>query len=383
MTGAFAFEVIKESGCGARLGRMHTPRGIINTPVFMPVATQGTVKAITREQLLEMDAEILLANAYHLYIRPGMEVIGRAGGLHNFMAWERPLLTDSGGYQVFSLSALREVSEEGVTFRSPVDGGEHFLSPEAAIEIQHGLDAEIIMSFDEPVAYGASQGEAEAATARSDRWAQRGKARHDELGGRALFGIVQGGFWPELREASARRITELGFDGYAIGGLSVGEPKQVTFALVEQTARFLPQAAPRYLMGVGLPSDIIRAVVRGVDMFDCVLPTRLGRNGTALTRFGKLNLRNHKFIDDFGPLDPDCDCGVCRRYSRAYLRHLHKAKEILAAILVCYHNLYLYGKLMRDIRTALAEGKLEELYCEFEARERLQSGEEFAAGDTG
>jgi len=368
----FAFEVLKTSppGRGARLGRISTPRGLVNTPAFMPVATQGTVKAMTRAQLLELGAEILLANAYHLYIRPGVEVIAKAGGLHEFMAWERPLLTDSGGYQVFSLSALREVNEEGATFRSPVDGAEHFLSPEAAVEIQHALDAEIIMSFDEPVAFGVSRGEAEAAAARSDRWAQRGKARHDSLGGRALFGIVQGGFWDDLREESARRIVELGFDGYSIGGLSVGEPKELTFALAGRVAQLLPSSAPRYLMGVGLPHEILRAVSLGIDLFDCVLPTRLGRNGTALTRFGKLNLRNHKYIADFRPLDPDCDCQTCRHHSRAYLRHLHKAKEILASTLVCYHNLYLYQRLMKEIRAALVEERFEEFHREFEMRRK-------------
>ncbi len=364
----FRFEVLKESERGARLGRIHTPRGTIDTPAFMPVATQGTVKAITRAQLLELDAQIVLANAYHLYIRPGMEVISQAGGLHEFMGWGRPLLTDSGGYQVFSLAGLREVSEEGATFRSPVDGGEHFLTPEAAIEIQHTLDAEIIMSFDEPVAFGSSRGEAEAATARSDRWAQRGKTRHDELGGRALFGIVQGGFWEDLREESARRIAALDFDGHAVGGLSVGEPKETTFGLAALTLRALPAHSARYLMGVGMPHQILRAVSLGFDMFDCVLPTRLGRNGTAVTRFGKINLRNHQYISDFRPLDPDCGCATCRHHSRAYLRHLHKAKEILAATLVCYHNLYVYLNLMKDLRAALAEDRFEEFYRETEAR---------------
>jgi queuine tRNA-ribosyltransferase len=371
----FAFKVLQTSGCQARLGRITTPRGIVETPAFMPVATQGTVKAITRRQLLDLGAEIILANAYHLYIRPGMEIIRKAGGLHDFMGWEKPMLTDSGGYQVFSLSALREVTEEGATFRSPVDGAEHFLTPEGAVEIQHGLGAEIIMAFDEPVSYGTSRGKAEAAAARSDRWAGRCNVRHDSLGGRALFGIVQGGFWEDLREESARRIVEMDFEGYAIGGLSVGEPKELTFSLAEHTLKFLPADSPRYLMGVGLPHEILRAVRLGVDMFDCVLPTRLGRNGTALTRYGKMNLRNHKYQEDFRPLDVDCQCFTCKHHSRAYLRHLHKAKEILAATLICYHNLHIYLDLMRETRAALAQNRFEEFYREFEAkRESLQSG---------
>ena len=371
----FSFEIIKTSSGPARLGRISTPRGEVNTPAFMPVATQGTVKAISRQNLLEAGAEMILANAYHLYLRPGLEIFTKAGGLHNFMGWERPILTDSGGYQVFSLSALREVGEEGVTFRSGIDGSEHFLSPEAAMEIQHTIGAEIIMSFDEPVAFAASRGDAEIATERSDRWALRGKTRHDELGGRALFGIVQGGFWTDLREASAQRIIAMDFDGYAIGGLSVGEPKDTTFDLVGHVAPLLPLAKPRYLMGMGLPSDILRAVRLGIDMLDCVLPTRLGRNGTALTRYGKMNLRNNKFTDDFRPLDPNCKCATCQHHSRAYLRHLHKSKEILAAILVCYHNLHVYQTLMRDIRQALAAGRFEDFCREFEAQAAQTEGE--------
>lgn len=336
----------------------------------MPVATQGAVKAISHQQLLELGTELLLANAYHLYLRPGLEVICEAGGLHNFMGWERPLLTDSGGYQVFSLANLREVSEEGVVFRSPLDGGEHFLTPEALIEIQHRLGAEIIMAFDEPAAFGVSRAEAEAATRRSDRWAQRCKRVHDSLGGRMLFGIIQGGFWEDLREESARRITNLDFDGYAVGGLSVGEPKETTFALAGHVLRFLPRSAPRYLMGVGLPQEILRAVSLGFDVFDCVLPTRLGRNGTALTRFGKINLRNHQYQEDFRPLEPGCQCFACLHHSRAYLRHLHMAREILAAVLVCYHNLYVYQSLMKDIRRALAEKRFEEFCEEFERRRK-------------
>jgi queuine tRNA-ribosyltransferase len=411
----FSFEIIKTSSTTARLGKISTPRGEVNTPAFMPVATQGTVKAISRQNLLEAGAEMILANAYHLYLRPGLEIFAKAGGLHKFMGWERPILTDSGGYQVFSLSALREVGEEGVTFRSGIDGSEHFLSPEAAMEIQHTIGAEIIMSFDEPVAFDSSRGDAEIATERSDRWALRGKTRHDALvasqiesnalkeewgrasvkpaggvhasnssasrvtprdetppprplGGRALFGIVQGGFWKDLREASAQRIIEMNFDGYAIGGLSVGEPKDTTFDLVGHVAPLLPLTKPRYLMGMGLPSDILRAVRLGIDMLDCVLPTRLGRNGTALTRYGKMNLRNNKFADDFRPLDPNCKCATCQHHSRAYLRHLHKSKEILAAILVCYHNLHVYQTLMRDIRSALAAGRFEDFCREFEAQ---------------
>jgi queuine tRNA-ribosyltransferase len=344
----------------------------------MPVATQGTVRAITSRQLAELGAEIVLANAYHLYLRPGLEVIGAAGSLHEFMAWDKPLLTDSGGYQVFSLSGLREVGEEGVTFRSPIDGSEHFFSPEAAVEIQHALGVEIVMSFDEMSPFSATPGEAEAATLRSDRWSERGKRRHDALGGRALFGIVQGGFSPELREASARRLIELGFDGYATGGLSVGEPKELTFSIAAHCAKLLPENAPRYLMGVGLPEDIVAAVQAGYDMFDCVLPTRMGRHGTALTRAGRINLRNQRYQKDFRSLDEQCACDTCRNYSRAYLRHLYQARELLALILICYHNLYYYLDLMGELREALGAGRLEDYCREFEARRK--SGEDESNG---
>jgi queuine tRNA-ribosyltransferase len=315
-----------------------------------------------------LDVQIVLANAYHLYLRPGTELLEDAGGIAAFMRWPRATLTDSGGYQIFSLAPLIEISEEGVSFRSHIDGSEHFLSPESAVEIQHSLGGDIIMAFDQPVGYPASRGESEDATARSDRWAERCLGAHRGVSDQALFGIIQGGFEADLRAESARRVTALGFDGYAIGGLSVGEPKELTFALVRETAALLPTEKVRYLMGVGTPSDIVLAVSHGVDMFDCALPTRLGRNGTAYTRRGKVNLKNARFREDLGPLDSDCNCQVCANHSRAYLRHLYKAGEILAARCLSYHNLHLYLRLMREIREAIRAGQYQEFTEEFLSR---------------
>ena len=310
----------------------------------------------------------MLGNAYHLYLRPGLELIRKAGGLAGFMGWVGATLTDSGGYQVFSLAPLMEVSEDGVSFRSHIDGSEHFLTPESAIEIQHALEADIIMAFDQPVGYPAGRAEAEEATGRSDRWAARCIEAHEGRSDQALFGIVQGGFERDLRSESAGRVTGLPFEGYAIGGLSVGEPKEDTFGLLGHTAPLLPAERPRYLMGLGKPSDIVRAVLYGMDMFDCVLPTRLGRNGTAYTKTGKINLKNARFEDDLGPLDRSCGCGVCERYTRAYLRHLYKSGELLAARCLSYHNLYLYLRLMEEIRESIRGQRYREFADEFLSR---------------
>lgn len=372
MSSRLSFTIERADPSGARAGVIRVRDRAFPTPAFMPVATQATVKALTRAELLELGATILLGNAYHLYLRPGVSLIQRAGGLAAFMNWPGPTLTDSGGYQVFSLAPLIEVSEEGVSFRSHIDGSEHFLTPESAIEIQHAIGADIIMAFDHPVGYPADRPRAMEATARSDRWAERCLRAHQSAGSdQALFGIVQGGFEEDLRSQSAARLTELGFDGYAIGGLSVGEPKELTFALLSHTTARLPGDRPRYLMGVGTPADIVRAVAHGVDLFDCVLPTRLGRNGTAFTRRGKINLKNARYQEDLAPLDPDCECEVCRTHTRAYLRHLYKAGEILAARSLTYHNLHLYLRLMEEIRAAILAGR----YAEFAAQFLQERGE--------
>jgi queuine tRNA-ribosyltransferase len=365
--GSMPFDLQAEDS-RARRGRVTTAHGSFETPAFMPVATQGTVKAITRWELLELNAEIILCNAYHLYLRPGPELVRAASGLHGFMGWQRPILTDSGGYQVFSLEGLRKVTEEGVTFRSHLDGSQHLMTPERAVEVQRALGADIMMCFDQPVPYPSDRAATEEATDRSDRWAERSRAAHGDCESPALFGIVQGGFDPELRARSAARVTALDFAGYALGGLSVGEPRAITYEMMEHTLPLLPADRPRYLMGVGTPDELVEAVARGVDMFDCVLPTRLGRNGCVFVSTGRLNMKNARHQDDFGPLDPGCDCGVCRHHSRAYLRHLYKAGEILAARLATYHNLYYYLGLMARMRAAIAEGRFESFRREFHAR---------------
>jgi len=351
------FKIENSDPSGARAGRILIRGHAINTPVFIPVATQAAVKAVTQAELHSLGAQVLLGNAYHLYLRPGVDLVRRSGGLAAFMRWSAATLTDSGGYQVFSLAPLLEVSEEGASFRSHIDGSEHLLTPESAIEIQHSIGADIIMAFDQPVGYPADRAQAAEATARSDRWAVRCIEAHAGSSDQALFGIVQGGFEPDLRQQSAGRLTQIPFDGYAIGGLSVGEPKAQTFELLALTAPLLPESRPRYLMGLGTPSDLVRAVAHGVDMFDCVLPTRLGRNGTAYTKMGKVNLRNSCYQDDLRPLDPDCQCEVCAMHTRAYLRHLYKSGEILAARCLSYHNLYLYLRLMERIREAICAGR--------------------------
>jgi queuine tRNA-ribosyltransferase len=359
------FTIHNTDPSGARAGRAEVRGHAFDTPAFVPVATQGAVKALTQEELTRLGAQIVLGNAYHLYLRPGLPLLRHAGGIGHFMRWRNATLTDSGGYQVFSLAPLIDISEEGVSFRSHIDGSEHFLTPESAIEIQHTIGADIIMAFDQPVGYPAQPHQAEEATDRSDRWAARCLEAHRGGSDQALFGIVQGGFDPALRERSAARITAMPFDGFAVGGLSVGEPKDETFRLLSHTVPLLPPDRLRYLMGVGTPSDIVRAVLCGVDMFDCVLPTRLGRNGTAYVRRGKINLKNARFESDLGPLDPDCGCEVCAHYTRAYLRHLYRAGEILAARCLSYHNVYLYLRLMEHIRRAIREERLREFADEF------------------
>ncbi|MGQ9512930.1 tRNA guanosine(34) transglycosylase Tgt [Thermodesulfitimonas sp.] len=351
---ALRFEILKQDGA-ARLGRLYTPHGVVDTPVFIPVGTQGTVKAMTPEELRALGAQMVLGNTYHLYLRPGTEIIREAGGLHRFMHWDGPILTDSGGYQVFSLAPLRRLTAEGVIFRSHLDGLEHLFTPEKVVALQEALGSDIAMVLDECPPYPASRAEVTAAVARTTAWAARSLAA--QTAAQALFGIVQGGIYQDLREQSARELVALDFPGYAIGGLSVGEPKELMYQVLDWTVPLLPPEKPRYLMGVGHPDDIIEAVARGVDMFDCVLPTRLGRHGGALTPFGRLNIRNACYARDFGPLVPGCDCYACQNYSRAYLHHLVRAGEILGLRLLTTHNLYFLLKLTAEIRAAVACGE--------------------------
>ncbi len=349
----FRFEVLSGSATGPRLGRLHTPRGIVRTPAFMPVGTQGTVKGLTSEEVQQLGAEMILANTFHLYLRPGADVIERAGGLHRFMRWEGPILTDSGGFQIFSLARLRRLTDEGVTFRSPLDGAEHLFTPERVLEIQRQLGSDLVMPLDVCLGYPADDEKVKEALRRTLQWARRSRA-HAAGDGQMLFGIVQGGFSPALRREAAARTVELAFDGYAIGGLSVGEPREATAQLVEQTCAGLPADHPRYLMGVGAPPDLLDAVALGVDLFDCVLPTRVARTGTIFTRRGRVNVRNAAFREDAGPPDEGCRCAVCTRYTRSYLRHLFNADEMLGPRLATYHNLSFLAQLMEDTRTAIA-----------------------------
>lgn len=360
----FHFELLAQDGA-ARTGIIHTPRGDIRTPAFMPVGTAATVKAMLPQSVRDTGADILLGNTYHLMLRPGAERIARLGGLHKFMDWQRPILTDSGGFQVMSLSALRKISEEGVKFQSHIDGHEEFLSPERAMQIQAQLGSDIQMVFDECPALPATHAQIEKSMNMSMRWAKRsktafGEQSEEQRAGRGCFGIVQGGTFADLRIRSAEALREIGFDGYAIGGLAVGEPQSAMFETLEATAPHLPKERPRYLMGVGKPDDIVGAVLRGVDMFDCVLPTRSGRNGQAFTSEGALNLKNARFADDAGPLDPQCDCPACRQFSRAYLHHTVKSGEIIAAMLLTWHNLSHYQRLMDGMRQAITQGRLPE-----------------------
>ena len=352
---SFAFEIFATDG-RARSGVLRTPRGPVHTPAFMPVGTAGTVKAMLPESVAETGADIILGNTYHLMLRPGADRVAQLGGLHRFMNWPGPILTDSGGYQVMSLSGLREVSGDGVRFRSHIDGSEHFLSPERAMEIQRLLGSDIRMVLDECPRYPASEAEIETSLALSMRWAKRSKDAFGDDANAACFGIVQGGTYPRLRERSVHELLAIGFDGYALGGLAVGEGQEAMFAVVEATAPQLPSGRPRYLMGVGKPDDIVGAVLLGVDMFDCVLPTRSGRNGQAFTWGGPLNLRNARHADDAEPIDAGCSCRACRSYSRAYLHHVVKSGEIIAAMLLTWHNLTFYQDLMRALREAIGKG---------------------------
>ena len=356
---AVKYELIKTcKQTGARLGRLHTPHGVIETPIFMPVGTQATVKAMTPEELKEIGSQIILSNTYHLYMRPGHDLIERAGGLHKFMNWDKPILTDSGGFQVFSLGPLRKIKEEGVEFRSHLDGSKHFLSPEKATEIQNALGSDIIMAFDECAPYPADRQYVKNSLERTTRWLERCKAAHKYPEKQALFALVQGGMYKELREQSAKEITAIDLPGYAIGGLSVGEPKDMMYEVLDYTVPLLPEDKPRYLMGVGSPDDLLEGVLRGIDMFDCVLPTRIARNGTAMTSQGKVVVRNASYAEDFTSLDPECDCYTCKNYTKAYLRHLIKCNEILGARLLTIHNLHFLLKMMENVREAIKEDRL-------------------------
>ena len=362
---AYDFQVFARDGA-ARTGRVSTAHGAIQTPAFMPVGTAATVKAMTPEAVVETGADIVLANTYHLMLRPGAERVARLGGLHDFMHWQRPILTDSGGFQVYSLSDLRKLDEAGVTFKSHIDGTEMHLSPERSIEVQHMLDADITMAFDECTPYPATEDVAAASMKLSMRWAERCRAAFVARPGYALFGIVQGGMYPDLRAESAHLLLQQGFDGYAIGGLAVGEGQELTFSTLEATVPHLPQDRPRYLMGVGRPGDIVGAVRRGVDMFDCVMPTRSGRTGQLFTPRATLNIRNARHADDPRPVDADCRCPLCRHYSRGYLHHLFRAKEILGSMLATWHNLTHYQDLMANLRTAISQGGLDDFACHHE-----------------
>ncbi len=362
----FRFELHGRDGA-ARTGRLHTAHGTVETPAFMPVGTAATVKAMTPEAVAATGAEIVLANTYHLMLRPGAERGERLGGLHRFMNWERPILTDSGGYQVLSLTALRAIDERGVVFQSHIDGSRHELTPERSIAIQQALGADISMAFDECTPYPVEEAAAAASMRLSMRWAERCRAAFVERPGHALFGIVQGGVYPALRAESAAALAAIGFHGYAVGGLAVGEGQARMFDVLDRTVGLLPDDAPRYLMGVGKPADIVGAAARGIDMFDCVLPTRSGRTGQAFTRRGPVNIRNARHIEDPRPLDPDCRCPACAGYSRAYLHHLWRAEEILGRMLLTWHNLYYYQELMAGLRAAIAAGGLDAWAAEFAA----------------
>jgi len=368
----FSFE--RTAACGAaRLGRVHTAHGSFDTPAFMPVGTAASVKAMMPDAVAGTGAQILLGNTYHLMLRPGAERIERLGGLHEFMNWPAPILTDSGGYQVMSLTELRKMTEKGVRFRSHVDGSYHDLTPERCMEIQRCLDSDITMVLDECTPYPATEKAAAESMRLSMRWAARCREAFTERPGYGLFGIVQGGVYQDLRAESAKALIDIGFDGYAIGGLAVGEGWDLTYKVLEFTMPHMPEDRPRYLMGVGKPSDIVGAVARGIDMFDCVLPTRSGRTGQAFTARGPVNIRNARHAEDLRPLEEGCDCPACRDFSRAYLHHLVKAKEILGAVLMTWHNLRYYQRLMADIRAAIADGAYPEFTARFEAEQ--------AAGD--
>ncbi|ARO30189.1 queuine tRNA-ribosyltransferase [Rhizobium sp. NXC14] len=372
MTENFQF-TLEKTDAGARLGEISMPRGAIRTPAFMPVGTVGTVKAMYLDQVRETGADIILGNTYHLMLRPTAERVARLGGLHKLIRWEHPILTDSGGFQVMSLSGLRKLDEQGVTFKSHVDGSLHHMSPERSIEIQGLLGSDIQMQLDECVALPAEPKEIERAMEMSLRWAERCKVAFGEQPGKAMFGIVQGGDIPALRIRSAEELTKLGLKGYAVGGLAVGEPQDVMLNMLKETLPVLPVEKPRYLMGVGTPDDILKSVARGIDMFDCVMPTRSGRHGLAFTRRGKVNIRNARHAEDMRPLDEQSNCPASRDYSRAYLHHLVRANEALGGMLLSWHNLAYYQELMQGIRKAIAEGRFADFMAE--------TMEEWARGD--
>jgi queuine tRNA-ribosyltransferase len=366
----FQYELLGNDGA-ARRGRLHFPRGTIETPAFMPVGTYGTVKTLTPEELVGLGAEIILGNTFHLMLRPGPEVIRQHGGLHGFMHWDKPILTDSGGFQVWSLTTRNKVTEKGVEFQAPTDGHQVMLTPEVSMEVQNALASDIQMVFDECTAYPATKDEARQSMELSLRWAQRSRDRFDSLDNpdRALFGIVQGGMYPELRSESLEGLLEVGFEGLALGGLSVGEPLEERTLVLDHTLPLMPSATPRYLMGVGLPTDILDAVKRGVDMFDCVIPTRHARNGYLFTDDGTVRIRNARFRDDSEPLQADCECYTCKNYSRAYLRHLDACGEMLGSRLNTIHNLHFYLTLMARIRAAIEAGEFERFDTEFRVRQ--------------
>ncbi|MBA3722996.1 MAG: tRNA guanosine(34) transglycosylase Tgt [Parachlamydiaceae bacterium] len=358
---SFNFNLLKtDSSSKARLGTIETAHGTIETPVFMPVGTRGVVKTLTPQQLIDIDAQIILGNTYHLMLRPGMDVIKKAGGLHKFANWPRPILTDSGGYQVFSLSALNKITEEGVFFQSHIDGSKHFLGPNESMQIQKTIGSDIVMVFDECSAYPCTYENAEKAWDRTHRWAKQCRD-FDLQSHQNLFGIVQGGMYPELRQESAKCLSQIDFEGYALGGLSVGEPAEIMNNMIELTEPYLPVHKPRYLMGVGTPRNIVEAVMRGIDMFDCVMPTRNARNGTAFTWAGKMQIKAGRFADDFSPLDPEIEC-YTSQFSKAYLRHLINVDEITGLTLITLHNLAFYLDLMRRLRKAIQENTVSDLY---------------------
>lgn len=347
--------VAEDRKTGARAGLLHTPHGVFKTPMFMPVGTQATVKTVTPEELEEMGSQIILSNTYHLFLRPGTELIHEAGELHRFMNWNKGILTDSGGFQVFSLGAMRKITEEGVYFRSFLDGSKQFLSPEISIRAQEDLGSDIAMAFDECIPYPADYEYARKSTERTTRWAKRCIKAHQRTD-RGIFGIIQGGMYKDLRKQSAMEISSLPFDGMAVGGLSVGEPHDLMYDILEETTQWMPKGKARYLMGVGTPDCLVEGVARGVDMFDCVFPTRVARNGMAMIHTGRMNMKNKQYERDFRPIEESCGCYTCRNYTRAYIRHLYKSEELLAFRLVTIHNLYFLLQFMRDMREAIVQG---------------------------
>ena len=366
MKPAITYELLhQDKKTGARRGVVHTPHGDIQTPVFMPVGTQATVKSMTPEELKDIGAQIILSNTYHLYLRPGEKLVKEVGGLHKFMNWDKPILTDCGGFQVFSLSDLRTITEDGVEFKSHLDGSKHFFSPEKVMQIEEDLGADIIMSFDECCPYPSTYEYTKNSMERTTRWAIRCKEAHKNTETQGLFGIIQGGFYKDLRKQSAEDLIKLDFPGYAIGGISVGEPKEEYIDILKYTAPLMPENKPRYLMGVGSPDYLIEAAMAGVDMCDCVLPTRIARNGTAMTWNGKVVVRNGAYSRDFSPLDPECDCYTCKNYTRAYIRHLINTNEILGTRLLSTHNLYFLTKLMERVRKEIENDNLLNFKNEF------------------